>query len=73
MEIHTFINGIYTQWSNKSLTKLWSISNQFWKIGLFLGFSNNLHVDSLYRFRESVVEEFKLEINNLIKHKYSEE
>ena len=38
----------------------------FGKRGLCLGFSNNSHVESLYRFRKSVVDKVKLDINNVL-------
>ena len=40
---------------------------------LFLWFSNTSHTDSLDRFRKSVVEKVKLDINILRKQKHSEE
>ena len=45
----------------------------FGKRGFCLGFSNTSHVDSLDRFRKSVVEKFKLDINILMKQKHSKE
>ena len=36
------------------------------KYDVFLGFSNNSHDDSLYRFRKSVVDKVKLDISILM-------
>ena len=40
------------------------------KRGSCLGFSNNYRVGSLDRFRESVVEKFKIDIDYLMKQKH---
>ena len=45
----------------------------FGKRGFCLVFSNTSHVDSLYRFRKSVVDKFKLDISILMKQKHSKE
>ena len=45
----------------------------FGKRGLCLGFSKNSHVDSLDRFKISVVEKVKLDIYHLTKQKHSKE
>ena len=42
----------------------------FGKIELCLGFSNTSCVDSLDRFRKSVVDKVKLDISILMKHKH---
>ena len=45
----------------------------FGRIGLCLGFSNTSNVESLERFRISVVDKFKLDISILMKQNHSKE
>ena len=49
-----------------------SLNNRFWK-KISLGFLNTSHVDSLYRFRKTVVDKVKLEINILKKQDHIKE
>ena len=68
--IHPVINGLSP---NEVRIHLQIFDNpiiEFEKIGLYLGFSNTSHVESLYRFRKSVDNKVKLDIIILMKQKY---
>ena len=67
MMVDTVINGFIP---NEVISHLQIFDHSmifFGIIGFCLGFSNTSHVDSLDRFRKSVVKKVKLDINHLMK------
>ena len=46
----------FSPWSNKSFSNLWSINSDIWYKRIMFSFSKNSHVESLDRFRKSVVD-----------------